>query len=106
MGARVAVDGDLVVADQVLAVIEVLERGADPIRDRIQAGELLRHAEHGGRIGEEDLTQQRPVLRVERPAVAGGQRDDVAFVEQCLQHVAAIVSGAHTSVHPPSTARF
>ena len=32
MGTRVPVDGDLVVADEVLAVVEVLECGANPMR--------------------------------------------------------------------------
>ena len=41
MGAGVAVDGDLVVADQVLAVVEELECGADPMSNRIETLEDL-----------------------------------------------------------------
>ena len=45
MSTGVPVDRHLVVPDQVLTVVEVFERGTDPIGDRVQADELAGDAE-------------------------------------------------------------
>ena len=103
VGGVVAVDLDLVVAHEVLARVEVLQRGADTGADGVDADERRRAREIARGIGHEDVVEQRPVLGVERPGVPGDDLEDLALVEQGLQ----IGGGrAHTSVHPPSTTRL
>jgi len=102
----VAVNEYLVIANQVLAVVKVLERFANTGDNRVDTGKHRRLAKLRRGVVEKDRSQSRPVFRVKRFAVPKGKGDDGAFVEEFLQRVLDVSDCAHTNVHPPSTAMF
>ena len=72
---RVAVDGDLVVGDHVLAVVERFQRLGDAGLDRLDAAQR-RRSEFGGDIGREDVVEFVPRVTIECPAVGDRQIGD------------------------------
>lgn len=95
----VTIDDDLVVADEMLAVVQVLQRSTNAINDGIDTLEPRRTGQVSGGFGEEHGAEQRPVLGIERAAVPCDDGNDVAFVKEHRQ-----VRGAglvHICVHPP-----
>lgn len=98
MRCAVTIDDDFVVADEMLAVVQVLQRCTNATNDGIDTLELRRTGEVSGGIGKEHGAKQRPVLGIERAAVPRDDGNDVAFVKEHRQ-----VRGAgfvHMGVHP------
>lgn len=106
MRCSVAVNEYFVIADQMLAVVKVLERFADASGDCVDTGECRGLAKLCRGVVEKYRSQSRPIFRVECLAVPKRDGDDVAFVEEFLQRCLDVNGCAHTNVHPPSTAMF
>ncbi len=93
VGARVAVDRDLMVADEMLGAVEPEDRATDAGDDLVDTVALDAAQRRRG-IRDEHVAQLVDVLGVERPRVAHGEVDDVFTVGHAPQRC--------TPADPPS----
>ena len=76
---RVAVYGDLVIADEVLGGVEPHNSWGDAVDDGLDTV-TFNAPQHGGGIRSENISQLIELLGVERPGVRNGHIDDLLLV--------------------------